>query len=89
MNGYSKLSETCLVACEYSQVCGIDFSKNYSLVVNNISFCIPLLVVIHFGFSAKTIDMEPVFLCGDSEGEKYIWNIPKVCQTQDKMSALF
>ena len=35
-----------LIACRYSQVPGIDFSKNYSPVVNNVTFCILLLVVL-------------------------------------------
>ena len=38
-----------LVACGYSQVPGIDFSENYSLVVNDVTFCIMLLMVLHFG----------------------------------------
>ena len=42
----------CLVASGYSQVPGIDFSENYSLVVNDITFCIMLLMVLHFRYSA-------------------------------------
>ena len=42
-----------LVACTYSQVPGINFSENYSLVINNITYCILLLMVIHFEYFAK------------------------------------
>ena len=37
-----------LMACKYSQVS--NFAKNYSLVVNNVAFCILLLMVLHFGY---------------------------------------
>ena len=37
-----------LDACGYSQMPSIDFFKNYSLVVNKATFCIFLLMVIHF-----------------------------------------
>ena len=38
---------THLVSCRYSQVPGLEFSKNYSLVVNNITFRILLIMDIH------------------------------------------
>ena len=46
-----------IVACGYSQVIGVDFSKNYPLVVNNITFCILLLIVLYFGYSAKIVNI--------------------------------
>ena len=51
-----------LVACGYIQVLGIDFSKNYSLVVDDITFCILLPMVIYFGYLAKIVDTEMAFL---------------------------
>ena len=51
-----------LVACGYSQVPSVDLSENYSLVVNDITFCILLLMVIHFSYLAKIVDLETVFL---------------------------
>ena len=50
-----------LVACRYSQVPGIDFSENYSLVVNDVTFHVLLLMVLHFGCSAKIVDIETAF----------------------------
>ena len=59
----------CLVACGYSQVLSVDFSKNYSLVVNDIIFHILLLMVIHFVYSAKIVDAKTIFLYQDFEEE--------------------
>ena len=39
-----------LVACGYSKISAIDSSENYSLVIKDITFCILLLMVIHFGY---------------------------------------
>ena len=81
INGSSKLSATlctgaCLVACEYKQVPGVNFFKKYSPVVNDITFCILLLMVLHFGYSAKIVDVETAFLCGNLEVEIYM-DFPK------------
>ena len=62
----------CLIACGYSQVPVIDFSKNYSLVDNDITFCILLLMVINFGYSAKIFDIETEFSYGNLEEEIYV-----------------
>ena len=59
----------CLVACGYSPVPGIDFSKKYSLVVNDVTFRILLLMVLHFGYSAKMVDIKTAFLYGDLKEE--------------------
>ena len=61
-----------LVACGYSQVPGIDFSENYSLVVNNTTFQVLQLMVLHFGYVAKIVDVETAFLYGDLEEEIYM-----------------
>ena len=61
-----------LVACGYSLVPGIEFSDNYSLVVNKVTFCVPLLMVLHFGYLAKIVNVETAFLYRDlKEGIKW------------------
>ena len=42
-----------LVACHYSQVLGVHFSKNYLPIVNDIKYHIQLLMVINFGYWLK------------------------------------
>ena len=61
-----------LVAYWYSPVPGINFSKNYSPVVDDIIFWILLLMVIHFGYSAKIVNMETTYLYGELEEEIYM-----------------
>ena len=61
-----------LIVCGYSQVPGIDFSGNYSPVVNDLTFCVLLLMVLHFGYSAKIVDIETAFLYGDLKEEIYM-----------------
>ena len=61
-----------LVAWRDSQVLGIDFSENYLLVVINITIHILLLMVIHFGFSGKIVNVETAFLFQDWEEEIYM-----------------
>ena len=58
-----------LAPCGYSQVQRFNFTKNHLSVVNNITFCILLLIVIHFGFSAKIVNIETLFLYGDPKEE--------------------
>ena len=60
-----------LVACGYSQVPGVDFLENYSLVVNGITFQILLLIMIHFGYLAKKVDVKMAFLYSDIEKKNY------------------
>ena len=62
----------CLVVWGYIQIPSVDFSKNYSLVVNDITFCILLLMVLNFGYSAKIAGTETTFLYGDLEEEMYM-----------------
>ena len=61
-----------LVACEYSQVLTVDFSKNYLPIVNNITFFIIFLMMIHFRHLVKIVHMETTFLYGKLEEEIYI-----------------
>ena len=60
-----------LVVCGYSQVPGVDFSKKYSQVFNNITFHILLLMELHFSCLAKIVDVE-AFLYRDLEEETYM-----------------
>ena len=64
--------QACLVACGYSQVPGVVFSENYSPVINDITFHILLLIVLHFGYLAKIVDVKTAFLYGDLEEEIYM-----------------
>ena len=66
-----------LVAHGYSQVPGVNFSKNNSPVASNITFHISPLMLIHFGYLAKIIDAEMTFLYGELK-EKSIWSVLKV-----------
>ena len=62
--------------------------KNYSLVANNITFHILLLIVIHFGILAEIVNIETGILYGDLE-EETIWSVLKVCPRWNKVTALF
>ena len=77
----------CLVACGCSQVPDVNFSKNYSPVVNKITFHTLLLMIIHFEFLAKISMWKPLFGMLISR-KKSTCIIPKVCWTQIKMTAL-
>ena len=61
-----------LVACGYSEILGDDFSKIYSPVVINITFCILLLMVLNFGYLAKIVDVETAFFYGDLKEKVYM-----------------
>ena len=62
-----------IVACGYSQIPGVDFSENYSPVVNDITYCLLIVAIIIFHLSAKIVDVETAFLYGDLD-EKILWN---------------
>ncbi len=70
-----------LVACGYSQIPGVDFSKNYSPVVNDITFRLLLLLIIKMGLSAKIVDVETAFLYGELEEEIYMDCPPGMTET--------
>jgi Reverse transcriptase (RNA-dependent DNA polymerase) len=61
-----------LVALGYSQIPGIDFIGNYSLVMNNSSFRILILLIAKLGLKAWSLDVETTFLNGDLEEEIYM-----------------
>ena len=47
--------QACLVGCGYSQVPSVNFYENYSPVVNNITFPVLLIMVLHFGYLLKQL----------------------------------
>ena len=61
-----------LVACGYSQIAGIDFSENYSPVVNDISYRIMLIILILMKLHGMIADVETAFLHGDLEEDIYM-----------------
>ena len=61
-----------LVACGYSQVPGVDFSENYSPVVNDITLRLLLIAKMVYGLQTKIIDVETAFLYGDLEEEIFM-----------------
>ena len=52
----------CLVACCYSQEPRLNFSKSFLSIVNNITFCILLLIVIHVGLLVEIVNTKTAFL---------------------------
>ena len=50
-----------LVACGYSQIPGVDYSANYSPVINDITFRMLLLTMMYFGLSGKIVYVETAF----------------------------
>ena len=65
-----------MVACDYSEVPGVDYTENYSPVVNDVTFRIILVIWIIRRYEAWIIDIETAFLEGVLEEEIYI-QIPK------------
>jgi Reverse transcriptase (RNA-dependent DNA polymerase) len=61
-----------LVALGYSQIHGIDFSENYSPVVDDSSFCLILLLIAKLKLKAWSLDMETAFLHGDLDENIYM-----------------
>ena len=54
-----------LVACGYSQIPGVDYTENYSPVVNDVTFCLLLIAKMIYRLKTKTVDIETAFLYGD------------------------
>ena len=61
-----------LVACGYSQIPGVDFTENYSPVINDITFRMLILMMIYYGLIGKIADVETAFLYGELEEEIYM-----------------
>ena len=69
---HNGVNQVCLVACGCSQIPGVDFSKNYYLIVNIITFYIQLLMMIYFSYSAKMDNVETAFIYGYFKEEIYV-----------------
>ena len=61
-----------LVACGYRQRPRVDFTENYSPVVNGMIFRLLLLIYIYFKLTAKIVDVETAFLYGKLTEEIYM-----------------
>ena len=61
-----------LVACGYSQIPGVDFTANYSPVINDSTFRFLILLLIYYNFSSMIVDVETAFLYGQLEEEIYM-----------------
>ena len=61
-----------LVGLGYSQVPGVDFSENFSPVINDVTFRTLLALMLARGWKGKLIDVETAFLYGDLEEEVYM-----------------
>ena len=64
-----------LVAKGFSQIPGVDFTENFSPVVNDVTFRLVLTRMIIEGLHAKVVDIDNAFLNGDLDHEIYM-NIP-------------
>ena len=62
----------CLCALGYSQVPGVDFNANYSPVINDITFCILLVLILINNWYAEVINIQTAFLYGKLEEEIYM-----------------
>jgi len=65
-----------LVACGYSQIPGLDFSKKHALVIHDVAWRILLIAKLVWNLDMILIDIDMVFLYGDLEEEIYM-DIPE------------
>jgi len=61
-----------LVACGYSQIPGIDFTDVHSPVINDISFCIAIVMKLQMNLDAVIFDVDTAFLHGDLKEKIYM-----------------
>ena len=61
-----------LVALGYSQVPGIDFTKNFAPVVNDVTFKIARTRMMVENLDSMKMDVETVFLYGELDEENYM-----------------
>jgi len=71
-----------LVACSYSQIPGVDFTKNYAPVMNDVTWHILLVAMIVWGMDTIIVDVEMAFLHGDLDKEIYM-NLPEGMEGED------
>ena len=56
-----------LVACGYSQISGVDYTANYAPVINDVTWCVLLILMLLKKYDGKIIDIKVAFLYGDLE----------------------
>ena len=61
-----------LVAKGFSQIAGVDFTDNYSPVVNDVTFRVVVARMIIENMKGKVVDIDNAFLNGDLEHEIYM-----------------
>ena len=61
-----------LVALGYSQVPGVDFTDNFTLVVNDVTFRVALTRMMMEDLNCMLMDVETAFLVGEIEEEIYM-----------------
>ena len=66
-----------LVAKGFSKIPGMDFTDNYSPVVNDVTFRVVVVRILIENLKGKVVDIDNVFLNGDLEHEIYM-KIPEV-----------
>jgi hypothetical protein len=64
------------VACEYSQVPGLDFNDSFSPIVNDVTFRILLVAMLMWNIKVEIVDVETAFLYGDLK-EEILMDIPE------------
>jgi hypothetical protein len=68
----------CLVACGYSQLSGVDFQESFTPVINDITFCILLIMMLTWNLKGKIVDIKTAFLHGNLKEIIYMeMEIPK------------
>ena len=58
-----------LVACVYSQISGVDYTVNYEPVINDVTWCVILIVMLLNNYDGKLLGVEVAFLHGGLEEE--------------------
>ena len=72
-------SRACPVAWGYTQITGVDFTKNYPQVVTDVTLCIIILMLLINKLDSETIDVATSFLYPLQEDEIYM-NILEVME---------
>jgi hypothetical protein len=76
-----------LVACDYSQIPGVNFNESFAPVVNDVSFRIILSAKLLWDLQASIMDVETAFLFGNLQEEIYM-NVPKGMSQDDNTCLL-
>ena len=77
-----------LVACEYSQLLGVNFIDTFAPVVSDASFRILLIGMIVWNLKVKMIVVKTAFLHGDSKEEIFMATPPGMESHKDECLTL-